>query len=170
MRVLLHLLICTALRAHTVVVEALYKMNYLSLLRNVKDVEWSIVVCLLMQLVGFHYALDSVYILSTLLFLYSALLAHVRFKRLINSPLHYITYPVSWRTTCERKLLIFLQDAYPGTDWQTSSNTLAVMWMATGWEKPTKQARKTVCNGASMWSSVVPRITTSAASCASFRT
>ena len=37
-----------------------------------------------------HYALGSVYILSTLLFLYGALLAHVRFKRLINSPLHYI--------------------------------------------------------------------------------
>ena len=28
MRVLLHLLICTSLRAHVIVVEALYKINY----------------------------------------------------------------------------------------------------------------------------------------------
>ena len=43
---------------------------------------------LLMHLIGFHYALGSVYILSTLLFLYDSLRAHVRFKRLINTPLH----------------------------------------------------------------------------------
>ena len=41
--------------------------------------------CLLMHLVGFHYSLRSVYILSILLFLYSALRAHVRYKRLINT-------------------------------------------------------------------------------------
>ena len=41
--------------------------------------------CLLMHLVGFHYFLGSVYILSTLLFLYGALRAHVRYKRLINT-------------------------------------------------------------------------------------
>ena len=71
--------------------------------------------CLLMHLVGFHYALGSVYILSTLLFLYGALRAHVRYKRLINTPLHYITYPVSRRTTCKRKLLIFPQNAHKAT-------------------------------------------------------
>ena len=41
--------------------------------------------CLLTHLVGFHYSLRSVYILSTLLFLYGALRAHVRYKRLINT-------------------------------------------------------------------------------------
>ena len=56
---------------------------------KVKEVQLSIVVCLLIQL-GFHCAAGSVYILSTLLFLYGALRAHVRCKRLINTLLHYI--------------------------------------------------------------------------------
>ena len=61
--------------------------------------------CLLMQLVGFHYALGSVYILSTLLFLYGALRVHVRFKRLINTPLHYI--PIIKKNHMEKKVVDF---------------------------------------------------------------
>ena len=41
-------------------------------------------------LVRFHCALGSADILSTLSFLYSALRAHDRRKRLINTLLHYI--------------------------------------------------------------------------------
>ena len=56
-----------------------------------------------MLLVFFIY----IYILSTLLFLYGALRAHVRCKRLINTSLHYITYSIARRTACKRRLLNF---------------------------------------------------------------
>ena len=68
-----------------------------------------------MQLVGFHYALGSVYILSTLLFLYGALLADVRFKRLINSPLHYI--PSIMENDMWKKVVDFSSGCLPWDRW-----------------------------------------------------
>jgi len=68
-----------------------------------------------MQLVGFHYALGSVYILSTLLFLYGALLAHVRLKRLINSPLHYM--PSIMENNMWKKVVDFSSGCLPWDRW-----------------------------------------------------
>ena len=67
-----------------------------------------------------------IYILSTLLFLHDALLAHVRCKRLINTLLHCITYSVGRRTACKRRLLIFPQNAHKATYKKPSSNTLTL--------------------------------------------
>ena len=99
--------------------------------------------CLFIEL-GIYCALSSVYIyiLSTLLFLYGALRAEVRCKRL----LHYITYPVARRTAC--KLLIFPQNAHKATYKKPSSNTLAVTSMATTWNTILNTPRKTAWNGA----------------------
>ena len=63
-----------------------------------KDVKWSGAVHLLIQLVGFRFPLGSVDVLSTLLFLYCALWAHVSCKRLISNPLHYSTTTDSVQT------------------------------------------------------------------------
>ena len=137
------------------------------------------VVCLFSEL-GFHCALGSVciyistlfrpYILSTLLFLYGALRAHIRCKRLINTLLHYITYPVARRTACKRRLLIFPQYAQKATYKKPSSNTLAVASWTTTSSRVTQTPRKTAWNGATTWRSVAPWSSTPGATTASFKT
>ena len=70
----------------------------LEVMREWRERQWIVLylTCLFMKLVGFHRALNSVYILSTLLLLYCALLDGVRCKRLINTLLLYITVLVTY--------------------------------------------------------------------------
>ena len=104
-------------------------------------------VCLFIQL-GFHCAPGSIYILSTLLFLYGVLRAHVRCTRFMNTRLHYITYPIARRTSCETKLSIFPQNAPKTTYKKPSSSTLAVTSMATTWNTLSETTREAAWPGA----------------------
>ena len=96
------------------------------------------------------------YVLSALLLLYGALRAHVWCKRLINTLLHYITYPVARRTACKRRMLNFPKYAHKATYKKPSSNILAVASCGSTSSGMTRKPRKSAWNGASTWRSVAP--------------